>query len=219
MFTKHRNIGPLRGQFTCHDDVIKRKHFPRYWSFVRGIHRSPVNSPHKGQWHGALMFSVICAWINGWVNSRGDGDFRRHRAHYDVIVMPYDLTCLQYQPGHDRRSPAVGGSARSSMGWLQTLHAQCCHSRWWNPGLYRCGLAVKEKLPWWRHQMETFSALLAICAGNSPVPGEFPTQRPVTRSFVVFFDQHPNKRLSKQWRGWWFETPSCPLWRHRNAIF
>ena len=70
----------------------------------------------------------------------------------------------------------------------------------------------------WRHQMETFSALLAICAGNSPVPGEFPAQRPVTRSFDVFFDLHPNKRLSKQWWGWWFETPSCPLWRHRNEI-
>ena len=51
---------------------------------------------------------------------------------------------------------------------------------------------------------------------NSPVPGEFPAQRPVTRSFDVFFDLHPNKRLSKQWWGWWFETPSCPLWRHRN---
>ena len=71
--------------------------------------------------------------------------------------------------------------------------------------------------PWWSHQMETFSALLAICAGNSPVPGEFPTQRPVTRSFDVFFDLRLNKRLSKQWRGWWFETQSCPLWRHRNA--
>ena len=69
---------------------------------------------------------------------------------------------------------------------------------------------------WWRHQMETFSALLAICAGNSPVPGEFPTQRPVTRSFGVYFDLRPNKRLSKQSWGWWFETLSCPLWRHRN---
>ena len=66
--------------------------------------------------------------------------------------------------------------------------------------------------------METFSALLAICAGNSPVPGEFPTQRPVTRSFDVFFDQRSNKRLSKHWRGWWFETQSCPLWRHRNGL-
>ena len=62
--------------------------------------------------------------------------------------------------------------------------------------------------------METFSALLAICAGNSPVPGEFPAQRPLTRSFDVFY---LNKRLNKQSRGWWFETPSRPLWRHRNA--
>ena len=53
-------------------------------------------------------------------------------------------------------------------------------------------------MPWWRHQMENFPALFAICAGNSPVPGEFPAQRPVTRSFDVFFDLRPNKRLSKQ---------------------
>ena len=65
---------------------------------------------------------------------------------------------------------------------------------------------------WWRHQMETFSALLVICAGNSPVPGEFPAQRPVTRSFDVFFDLHLNIRLSKQSWGWWFETPSSSLW-------
>ena len=69
---------------------------------------------------------------------------------------------------------------------------------------------------WWRHQMETFSALLAICAGNSPVPGEFPT-RPVTRSFDVFFDLRLNKRLSKQWWGWWFKTLSVSSWRHRNV--
>ena len=69
---------------------------------------------------------------------------------------------------------------------------------------------------WWRHQMETFSALLAICAGNSPASGEFPAQRPVTRSFDVFFDLCLNKWLRKQSRGWWFETLSCPLWRHRN---
>ena len=72
---------------TFHDDVIKWKHFPRYWPFVRGIHRSPVNSPHKGQWRGALMFSLICVWINGWVNNREAGDLRRYRAHYDVNVM------------------------------------------------------------------------------------------------------------------------------------
>ena len=72
---------------------------------------------------------------------------------------------------------------------------------------------------WWRHQMETFSALLAICAGNSPVSGEFPAQRPVTRSFDVFFDLCPNKRLSKQSWGWWFETPSGSLWRHSKGKF
>ena len=71
---------------------------------------------------------------------------------------------------------------------------------------------------WWRHQMETFSALLAICAGNSPVSGEFPAQRPVTRSFDIFFDVRLIKRLSKHSRGWWFETLSHPLWRHRNGI-
>ena len=70
-----------------HDDVIKWKHFPRYWPFVRGIHRSLVNSPHKGQWRGALMFTLICARINGWVNNREAGDLRRYRGHYDVTVM------------------------------------------------------------------------------------------------------------------------------------
>ena len=70
--------------------------------------------------------------------------------------------------------------------------------------------------PWWRHQMETFSALLAICAGNSPVSGEFLAQRPVTRSFDIFFDLRLNKWLSKQSWGWWFQTLSCPLWRHSN---
>ena len=70
-----------------YDDVIKWKHFPRYWPFVRGIHRSPVNSPHKGQWRGALMFSLICVWINGWVNNGKTGDWKRYRTHYVVIVM------------------------------------------------------------------------------------------------------------------------------------
>ena len=72
---------------------------------------------------------------------------------------------------------------------------------------------------WLRHQMEIFSALLALCAGNSSVTGEFPSQRPVTRSFDVFFDLRLNKRLSKQPRGWWFETLSCQLWRHSSVSY
>ena len=76
---------------------------------------------------------------------------------------------------------------------------------------------VTERPPWWRHQMETFSALLALCAGNSPVTGEFPAQRPVTRSFDVIFDQRLNKELGEQSWSWWFGTPSRPLWRHCNV--
>ena len=63
------------------------KYFPRYWSFVRGIHRSPVNSPNQGQWRGALMFSLISNWTNSWANNGDTGDLRRHRTHYDVIIM------------------------------------------------------------------------------------------------------------------------------------
>ena len=79
------------------------------------------------------------------------------------------------------------------------------------------GIPVHCDRSWWRHQMEPFSALLAICAENSSVTGEFPAQRPVTRSFHVFFDLRLNKRLSKQSWDWWFETLSRPLWRHCNV--
>ena len=85
------------------------------------------------------------------------------------------------------------------------------------PGNYRYIYHVTPSVTWWRHQMETFSVLLALCAGNSPGTGEFPAQRSVTRSFDVFFDLRLNKRLSKQPWGWWFEPPSCPLWRHCNG--
>ena len=87
-----------------------------------------------------------------------------------------------------------------------TIWQHICRQKWHH----------RLSLSWWRHQMETFSALLVICVGNSPVPGEFPTQRPVRQSFDVFFDMRLNKRLSKQSWGWWFETLSHPLWRHRN---
>ena len=74
-------------------------------------------------------------------------------------------------------------------------------------------------MAWWRHQMETFSALLALFAGNSQVTGEFPSQRPVTRSFDVFFDLRLNKRLSKQSWGRWLDAPLRPLWRHCNGFW
>ena len=101
-----------------HDDVIKWKHFPRYLPFVRGIHRSPVNSPHKGQWRGAVMFSLICVWINDWVNNREAGYLRRYRAHYDVSVMCMALWCrwvsIICQPG---KSMSCTSSISRCMCW------------------------------------------------------------------------------------------------------
>ena len=82
-----------------HDDVIKWKHFPRYWPFLRGIHRPPVNSPHKGQWRGAVMSFLICARINGWVNNGEAGDLRRNRAHHGVTVMLNISSCVTWRSG------------------------------------------------------------------------------------------------------------------------
>ena len=70
-----------------YDDVVKWKHFPRYWSFVWRFHQSPVHSPHRGQWRGALMCSLICAWTNSSVTNRDAGDLRRNRAPYDVTAI------------------------------------------------------------------------------------------------------------------------------------
>ena len=96
--------------------------------------------------------------------------------------------------------------------WLSTVPAAPIYavfSSYWQTG-HKLQRNVSS---WWRHQMETFSALLALCAGNSAVTGEFTPQRPVTRSFDVFFGMGLNKRLSKQSRRWWFETPLRSLWR------
>ena len=82
---------------------------------------------------------------------------------------------------------------------------------------FKCTKYTPDKVLSLCMMTSSFSALLAICAGNSPVTGEFPTQRPVRRSFDVFFDLCLNKQLSTQSRGWWFETLSRPLWRHCNG--
>ena len=94
---------------------------------------------------------------------------------------------------------------------LQQAYSLQKVSKWiWVP-------CMAANFAWWRHHIESFSALLALFALNSTVTGEFPAQRPVTRSFDVFFDLRPNTRLSKQWGGWWFETPPRLLWRHCNG--
>ena len=81
---------------SMHDDVIKWKHFPCYWPFVRGIHQSSVKFPHKDQWRRVLMFSLICVWTKGWVNNRDAGNLRRHRAVYDAYIMKMVMLCWKY---------------------------------------------------------------------------------------------------------------------------
>ena len=243
------------------------------------------------------MFSLICVWINRWVNNRDAGDLRRHRGHYDVSVMSSDVHLLipdvAVQEPITIRKSAQSNYTRNFFTIKQKLLAfnridiiECMWIVWSEfiicNGLklaYPClamvlsPLNLKEDDPrrsyglrfdvffvawasyqirqiagctcagnagnvfpatdfkgnrqltipacitareygsnftiiwsWWRHQMETFSALLATCVGNSPVSGEFPTQRPVTQSFDVLFDLRLNQRLSKQSWGWWFET-------------
>ena len=163
---------------------------------VRGIH----------QWRGDLMISLISAWINGWVNN---GDLRRHPAHCDVTVMDDSVVVMTTLDFHCTMLQGEIIWQLSHLSWIlgkyfsDMIITKNQNDRTW-----------KNKVPWWRHQMETFSPLLALCAGNSPVTGEFPTQRPGTRIFDVFFDLCVDKRLNKQPWGWWFETPASSLWRH-----
>ena len=140
-----------------HNDVIKWKIFSHYWPFVRGIHRSPVNSPHKGQWRGAFIFSLICAWINAWVNNRKAGDLGLHRAHYDVTIMSYK----------------TGGYILWRLN-VFALNYKRCNYVW---GILGYKAEVKKRLIdqriLWRHQMAMFSVLLALCERNTSVTGGF----------------------------------------------
>ena len=172
------SIGPC---WTIHDDVIKWRHFTRYWPFVRGIHRSPVNSPHNGQWRGALMFSSICVWLNGWVNNREAGDLRRHRAHYDVIVMNL---LLQDGPVAPCKVPIIDSD-----------HTICKEE-------YN-GFAMTS---WHIH----IFLIAGLFAGNPFVIGGFPTQRPVIQSCDHFFVLSMNTLLEWQ-STWWLFWDSMAL--------
>ena len=115
-----------------HEDVIKWKHFPCYWPFVRGIHRFPVNSPHKDQLRGALMFSLICTRINGWVNNGECGDLKRRRAHYDVIVTSFVKMKIFLFQSHVYTSHPMN-NAHGSTSVVFCAPSQC------KDGLSRCG--------------------------------------------------------------------------------
>ena len=146
--------------------------FAALLAICAGTHWSPVNSPHKGQWRGALMFSFICTWINGWVNNRDGGDLIRHRTHYDVIVMPpsHQYICKTSYP---TRPGACGGRAdRPQMKPKFAWSRSACEA-------------------WWRHQIETFSALLAFCAGSSPVTVESPLTKASSAELWCFLWSAP----------------------------
>ena len=105
---------------------------PRYWLFVRGIHRSPVNSPHKSQWRGALMF--LCAWINGWVNNREAEDLRRHRANYDVIEMKVKsaISVEVYNMGLTSGIANMADDKAGTMGFHMVVKAQSITALYYN---------------------------------------------------------------------------------------
>ena len=130
---------------------------------------------------------------------------------YHVFINhTYSVLTRNPRRWHMFPSESYAAGYQQAITWLITMNDSMvwCHKQ---SNLKQCSLTES----WWRHQMETFSALLAICA----VTGEFPAQRPETRNIDVFFDLRLNKRLSKQSWGWWFETPSRSLWRHCNIMF
>ena len=111
---------PVKHWYQIHDGVIKWKHFLRYWPNVWGIHRSPVNSLHKGQWRGALVFYLIYAWTNGWVNNWHTSNLRCHHTHYDVTIICIKLNSHQPQ----KNTPSANCEVILSLLWefLYWLH-------------------------------------------------------------------------------------------------
>ena len=161
-----------------------------------------------------------------WGVSPHKGPVTRKQFPFDDVIMHCRRDCgpsfgRARGPKSDVTLDESFGTCNSNIVFLRSYHYQYhqydSHKKIRSPPVW-LSVVVHRMIPWWRHQKETFSALLAICVGNSPVPCEFPAQRPVTHSFDDFFDLRLNKRLSKQLWGWWFETPSVSLWRHCNAM-
>ena len=156
-------------------------------AFVRGIHRWPVNSPRK--WPVTRkMFpfdDVIMTMVRHHIITYTNAD----SLSIGPVQIHLNVNLIRF----------------SKLIYFHLMEWFCC-------ALFCYGHIVASDMM--TSSNGTISALLSLCAGISPVTGEFPAQRPVTRSSDVFFDLLLNKRLSKQWWGWWFETPSRPSWRH-----
>ena len=181
---------------------MKWKHVLRYWSFFRGIHRSPVNSPHKGQWRGALMFSLICAWMNAGVNICEAGDLRCHLAHYDVTIMISGENGAQHIPLCHIQSNEISSCDISG------VH---CIIRWYTTRsvfsklipVHPYNLLVASRLSLCSTLVFAVLDLILHYNGIWEYPHYWPFVRrihksPVTWSFDVSCDQRLNKYLLEQ---------------------
>ena len=186
------------------------KRFPHNWPLRRGIHRSPVDSSGKGKepvtWRFDFFFVVS---LNKLFCKQPTSLFETPWRSHDVAAM------CQYHDFIMDNVFNINSREGQIVHVLVHLDLSCFSIR--HKNLQTCGLFLvritHDDVINWKH----FRVTRPLC-GEFTGPGEFPTQRPVTRSFDVFFDLRLNKQLSKQPWGWWFETPSWSLWRQCNAM-
>ena len=201
--------------------------FSRHWSFVRGIHRAPVNSPHKGQWREALVFSLICVWINDWVNNREVSDLRRHRTHYDVIVIILTALLLHWRIGrlicqpHWRpwlelryRYPIVLLYTQKQVWPLPTINRAnstdiCCHV-----SVPMTATEFLCRTTWRRYDREALSTLLALCEGNPSVTGEFSRHKSSNVEVWSEYEHAVEQAVASLVTG----DVMTLMWRHNNAM-
>ena len=173
----------------------------------------PVSSPHKGQWRGALMSSLICAWINDWVNNREAGDLRRHRGHYDVNVMSVEM-------------PVITATVTSH--WMSLLARQiyvdfCARSRslWWrhngcdSVSNHQPRDCLLNRLFRRRSKKTSKLRVTGLCVGNSPGTGEFPAQMASNAENVSIWWRHHVSRAgaSNDIPHYLWDVITCPcLW-------
>ena len=212
--------------------------FPRIGKISCGIKKPPLEIPLKISYPHKCVYFILSLNLKIFYISQGPRKLFETRSRPDlsqtskscIMELNRTSTTSRVQYVHKSLSKALHGLKITS--WLSiTSHGHiqprkthclitvqnCTGGIISRPVTNVVGSTVFKIIPWWRHQMGTFSALLALCEGNPPVTAGFPSQRPVTRKFYVFFHLCLNKRLSKQSRRRWFETPSHALWRRCNA--
>ena len=175
---------------------------------MRGIHRSPVNSPHKGQWRRAFMFSLICARVYRWVNNREAGDLRRYRAPYDVMVMWFSASMSWRLNVNIQGAESIWRCHLTSIGnpivQIRRSYDRLISTMGF-PILIRWHLYIESgPRSCWCHDLDIFSALLSCCEGHPPITGGFPSQKAINSNFKVFFVESLRNLFNKQSS---FQTP------------